>query len=208
MKIAVLGSNGKSGLAIINELIKRNIDATGFARKPNKSNVKKFVQKDIFDLENKDLESFDVVIDCFGVWDESMMNLHTKHIEHLVKILNGSKTRLLVVGGAGSLFINKEHTLTLADDPNFPEAYKAVAKATGDVLAYLRNINNVLWTYFSPAAELKEGPGKGKYILGGEEFILNSNKESTITYNDLAIAMVDEALTGNNIQKRITAVEE
>ena len=76
-------------------------------------------------------------------------------------------------------------------------------------LSELRERRDVRWTYISPAGDFQaEGERTGKYILGGEELTLNSRGESIISYADYAIAMVDEAVNGNNIQKRISVVRE
>ena len=78
-----------------------------------------------------------------------------------------------------------------------------MAKALGE----LRKRSDVKWTYLSPAADFQaDGPRTGKYILGGEELTLNSKGESVISYADYAIAMIDEAVSGGNIQKRISVV--
>ena len=69
-------------------------------------------------------------------------------------------------------------------------------------LSELRERKDVKWTYISPAGDFQaEGEHIGKYILGGEELTLNSKGESIISYADYAIAMVDEAVNGNHIQK-------
>ena len=66
---------------------------------------------------------------------------------------------------------------------------------------------DVKWTYVSPAGDFQaEGARTGDYILGGEELTLNSKGQSVISYADYAIAMVDEAVKGNHIQKRISVV--
>ena len=80
-----------------------------------------------------------------------------------------------------------------------------MAKALGE----LRQRNDVKWTYISPAGDFRaDGMRTEKYILGGEELILNSKGESIISYADYAIAMIDETVNGNNIQKRISVVAE
>lgn len=76
-------------------------------------------------------------------------------------------------------------------------------------LGQLRQRQDVRWTYISPAGDFQaEGIRTGKYILGGEELILNSKGESVISYADYAIAMIDEAVSGNHIQERISVVAE
>ncbi|MBQ6252560.1 MAG: NAD(P)-dependent oxidoreductase, partial [Ruminococcus sp.] len=124
-------------------------------------------------------------------------------------ILSGTDTRLLVVGGAGSLYVNAEHTLQVMDGADFPEMFKPLAAAQGKALAELRERNDVKWTFISPAGDFQaEGERTGKYILAGEELTLNSKGESIISYADYAIAMVDEIESGDHIQQRISVVRE
>ena len=79
----------------------------------------------------------------------------------------------------------------------------------GKALEELRTRNDVKWTYVSPAGDFQaDGERTGKYILGGEELILNSRGESVISYADYAVAMVEEAVNGNHIQQRISVVAE
>ena len=95
----------------------------------------------------------------------------------------------------------------MADGPDFPDAFKPLAAAMAKALSELRKRNDVKWTYISPAGDFQaDGERTGRYILGGEELILNAKGESVISYADYAIAMVDEAVSGNHIQQRISAV--
>ena len=74
-------------------------------------------------------------------------------------------------------------------------------------LSELRENKDVKWTYISPAAEfVADGERTGEYILAGKEFTLNSKGESVISYADYAIAFVDEAVSGNHIQERISVL--
>lgn len=64
-------------------------------------------------------EGFDVVVNAFGVWDPDKMGLHSTVLNHLSNLLSGSSIRLLVVGGAGSLYTDKTHTMMISDVPDF-----------------------------------------------------------------------------------------
>ncbi len=91
------------------------------------------------------------------------------------------------------------------DTPDFPAAYMGVAKATAESYFVLKGSANVLWTYVSPAADYDEnGARTGKYVLGGDDLILNSQNG----YADLALAIIDELKNKKFIQKRFTAVGE
>lgn len=209
MKIAVICANGKAGKLIVQEAVNRGLDVTAVVRSDNATAAQKVLKKDLFDLTAADVKDFDVVIDAFGAWTEDTLPLHSTSLKHLCDILSGTDTRLLVVGGAGSLYVNPEHTMCVADGPDFPAIFKPLAAAMAKALDELRQRTDVKWTYISPAGDFQaEGERTGKYILGGEELTLNSKGESIISYADYAIAMVDEAIKGNNIQKRISVVRE
>lgn len=208
MKIAVVCANGKAGKLITKEAVARGLDVTAVVRGANATVAPKTVSKDLFDLTAEDFKGFDVVIDAFGAWAEEALPLHSKSLKHLCDILSGTDTRLLVVGGAGSLYVNREHTACVADDPNFPDSFKPLATAMAKALSELRERKDVKWTYISPACDFQaEGERTGKYILGGEELTLNAANESAISYADYSIAMIDEAMKGNHIGKRISVVK-
>ena len=209
MKRAFICANGKAGRLIVSEAADRGIDVTAVVRGENKTKAQNVIKKDLFDLTASDLEGFDAVIDAFGAWTEDTLPQHSTSLNHLCDILSGTDTRLLVVGGAGSLYVNPEHTACVADGADFPDAFKPLASAMAAALAQLRQRNDVKWTYISPAADFRaDGERTGKYILGGEELTLNSRGESIISYADYAAAMIDEVTSGNNIQKRISVVGE
>ena len=172
MKIAVAAANGKASKKIIAEALKRGHEVVAFGRhEQNDTGASHYIKKDIMDLTKEDLKGFDALVDGFGAWTPETLPLHTTTLLHLADILSGSDTRLLVVGGAGSLYVNPEHTMTLSQIPEFPEAFKPLAEAMGRSLAELRKRKNVKWTYISPAADFQEGGERtGSYEIHGEEY--------------------------------------
>lgn len=209
MKIAVICANGKAGQLIVKEAIERGMDVTAVVRGENKSAADKVIVKDLFDLTSEDLRGFDAVVDAFGAWAPETFPQHSTSLKVLCDALSGTDTRLLVVGGAGSLYVNPEHTLQVMDGADFPEMFKPLAQAQGKALDELRTRTDVKWTFISPAADFQaDGEKTGKYILAGEDFTLNANGESIISYADYAIAMVDEIEKGNHICERISVVKE
>lgn len=207
MKIALVAANGRVAGKVIEEAISRGFDVTAFGRRENNTKAQDYVQKDLFDLTADDLKGFDAVVDAFGAWTEDTLEQHSTSLKHLGDILSGTDTRLLVVGGAGSLYVNPEHTACVSDGPDFPDMFKPLASAMAKALGELRERNDVKWTYISPAGDFQaDGERSGKYILGGEELTLNSRNESIISYADYAIAMIDEIEKGDHIQQRISVV--
>lgn len=206
-KIAVVAANGKAGQLIVREAVERGNDVTAFVRSKNRTVAENVVVKDIMDLTPKDLVGFDAVVDAFGAWTPETLPRHSTTLAHLCDILSGTGTRLLVVGGAGSLYVNPEHTMTVSETPDFPEIFKPLASAMAEALSDLRERDDVRWTYISPAGDFQaEGERTGEYILAGEELTLNDRGESIISYADYAIAMVDEIESGDHIQQRISVV--
>ena len=207
MKITLVAANGRVAGKVIEEAISRGFDVTAFGRRENNTKAQDYVQKDLFDLTADDLKGFDAVVDAFGAWTEDTLEQHSTSLKHLCDILSGTDTRLLVVGGAGSLYVNPEHTACVSDGPDFPDMFKPLASAMAKALGELRERNDVKWTYISPAGDFQaDGERSGKYILGGEELTLNSRNESIISYADYAIAMIDEIEKGDHIQRRISVV--
>ena len=210
MKIAVLAASGKAGRLIALEALNRGCSVSAFVRNDKKAqdlaqkgaNV---VQKDIFALTSSDLQGFDVIIDAFGEWDD--FSLFKKQGTHLADILEGNKARFLVVGGAGSLYVDKSHAARLMDAPNFPDDYKGVANAHAELLELLRSQNTLNWVYVSPAAEFVAGaPKTGKYKIAGEEFETNEKGQSEVSYADYASAMLDIAQNPKLSKARVSVV--
>ena len=205
--IGVVAANGKAGKLIVKEAVDRGFDVTAVVRGENKTNAQHAIIKDLFDLTADDLKGFDAVVDAFGAWTPDTLSQHSTSLKHLADILSGTDTRLIVVGGADSLYVDPEHKTQLVDTPDFPDAFMQIATAMGKSLAELRERKDVRWTYISPAADFQtDGERTGKYILAGEELKLNDRGESIISYADYAIAIVDEIAEGNHIGQRISVV--
>ena len=209
MKLAILCASGKAGKEITKEVISRGLSPVCFVRDGFKMSefIEKaqVIQKDIFELDSKDLADFDVIIDSFGEWHD--LALHKKHIESLSRILQGSKARLLVVGGAGSLYMDSTHTTRLMDTQSFPKEYLGVARASADVLEFLRKESGFKWVYVCPSAEFVPTlPKSNHYQIIGEEFELNSKNESKIGYSDYASAMIDIARDSSYVNVRVGVI--
>lgn len=129
MKIAVVAANGREGQLVVKEAVERGHDVTAVVRGDNKTVAKNVVVKDLFNLTAADLAGFDVVVDAFGAWTPEMLPQHSSSLKHLCDILSGVNTRLIVVGGAGSLYVNPEHTTQLKDLPTFPAEFKPLAES-------------------------------------------------------------------------------
>ena len=208
--IAVVAADGRVARKVITEAVNRGWDVTAFGRKDeNTGDAQTYVKKDILDLTREDLEGFDAVVDAFGAWTPETFHLHGETLQHLLDILADTDVRLVYVGGAGSLYVNPEHTLQVYQTPDFPAEFVPLATAQVGTLAQIRPVKDVKWTYISPAGDFQaDGERTGEYILAGEELTLNDRGESIISYADYTIALVDEIESGNHIQERISVVRK
>lgn len=210
MKIAIVGASGKAGSLILKEAVSRGHNVTAIVRNASKLQDKKteVIEKDVFDLTAEDLTTFDVVINAFGApLGEEQAHVDVGHA--LIEALKGTKTRLLVVGGAGSLFVNENKTVRLIDTPEFPDFVKPTANGQGRNLQELQANTNLLWTFVSPSAVFdSEGKRIGSYQSGKDHLLVNSKGESYISYADFAIALVDEVEKPKHLNERFTVVGE
>jgi putative NADH-flavin reductase len=111
-------------------------------------------------------------------------------------------TRLLVVGGADSLYVAPG--LQLLDTPDFRDAYKAGAEGARQALELIREENTLDWSYISPPALLQPGERSGQFRLGGDQLLMNGEAPASISVADLAVAIIDELEHPQHIRQRFT----
>lgn len=111
--------------------------------------------------------------------------------------------RVIVVGGAASLEVAPG--LRLLDTPEFPEEWKGEAGALADALDVYRTIDDLDWTFVSPAGSIHPGERTGRYRLGGDQLLVDENGNSEISAEDYAIALADLVEQGSHPRERVTA---
>jgi len=211
MKIAVIGATGKAGSLIVEEALSRGHEVTAIVRNASKVQQDKVnvVEKEVLDLTTEDIKGYDVVVNAYGA-PQGQEESHVTVGQSLIEILKGAlDTRLIVVGGAGSLYVDDAQSVRLIDTPDFPEAYKPTASSQGKNLDDLKASSGIQWTFLSPAAFFDaSGPRTGSYTAGQEKMIVNNEGNSYISYADYAIAIVDEAEQAAHVNQRFSVVGE
>jgi len=211
MKIGIIGATGKAGSIIVKEANDRGHEVTTIVRNAAKLSEKKtgVLEKDIFDLQAEDIQQFDVVVNAFGA-PAGQEHLHVDAGKALIEAFKAApETRLIVVGGAGSLFVDEAKTVRVIDTPDFPKEYYATASNQGQNLDDLQKTSGIKWTFISPAAFFNpEGKRTGSYQKGKDNLIVNSNGDSYVSYADYAIAVLDEIENPQHINERFTLVSE
>jgi uncharacterized protein len=199
MKVALIGASGQAGSRILAELTRRGHQATGIARHPEKIAAGPGVTAQKGDVFDKDglvalLKGHDAVI--------SSVHFTASDPEILIEAVRASGVkRYFVVGGAGSLEVAPG--VKLIDTPEFPAIYKEEAGKGGAFLERLRREPTLDWVYLSPSALFIAGERTGKFRLGKDQLLAN-DKGSSISFEDYAIAVVDELEKPAHSRERFT----
>ncbi|PNZ32141.1 putative NADH-flavin reductase [Staphylococcus petrasii] len=210
MKIGIIGATGKVGNKVLQEATQRGHEVTAIVRNASKLNNSdvKVIEKDIFDLTAEDIKDLDVVVNAFG----APLGEEEAHVEAgraLIALLKDVDTRAIIVGGAGSLYVDDAHTTRVLETPEFPDMFKPTATGQGRNLQDLKEAEGITWTFVSPSAEFDpEGKRTGTYTSGKDQLLVNSQGDSYISYADYAIAIVDEVENAAHVNERFTVVGE
>ena len=209
MKIALIGASGFVGSAVLEEAVSRGHTVVALVRNPDKVEKSSHVTARRVDVNDTqalaaEIGDADVVISAF-VGPRGDPDQYTKHRAGSASIIEAAKAagkRLIVVGGAGSLYAPDGSQFV--DSDQFPKEYKNEARAARDVLDDIKKETELDWTFLSPAFVLKPGERTGKFRLGTNSPIFDDKGESAITAADLAIALIDEAEQPKHTRKRFT----
>ncbi|MCZ7502063.1 NAD(P)-dependent oxidoreductase [Agrobacterium sp. ST15.13.015] len=198
-KIALIGASGNAGSRILKELSDRGHQVTAIVRNPEKiASLPNVVAKkgDVFDQAGLSelLKGHDAVI--------SSVHFTASDPATLIEAVRASGVqRYLVVGGAGSLEIAPGQRVV--DLPDFPAAYKAEATKGAEFLDRLKQEKQLDWTFVSPSAEFVPGERTGKFRIGKDN-LLSNDEGSRISFEDYAIALVDEIEKPQHSRQRFT----
>jgi putative NADH-flavin reductase len=230
MHIGVIGATGGIGSRVVTEALDRGHHVTAFSRDATRidEDRKNVVWKSV-DILDADavaalIPGLDVLISGFqpgnavkDVADTVARSIadptvYAAAARALLKALESHpRTRLIVIGGAGSLEIepgvvradSDELLHETLDEIGLPREYAAAVRGHRDALNVLRTSNR-LWTYFSPAEDIAPGERTGRFRIGGDQPVLDAEGRSRISMEDSAVALVDEAELPRFVQRRFT----
>lgn len=210
MKIAVVGASGMVGSRVVKELVARGHQVTAIARNPSKIPALPGVTAvrgdvhDPADLAGK-LQGADAVVSAISPPAGKEAEVSTETSALLQAARQAGIRRVLIVGGAASLFVAPG--VTLLDSGHLPEQWLAIATAHRDLLDRLRTTDmakDLDWTYFSPAGLIQPGNRTGKFRLGKDDLVVDAQGQSRISAEDFAVALVDELEHPQHIRQRFT----
>ncbi len=199
MKVALIGATGNAGSRLLTELTRRGHEVTALVRHPEKvpPSPKVTAKKaDVLDQAGLAslLKGHDAVI--------SSVHFTASDPKKLIEAVRASGVkRYLVVGGAGSLAVATGNKLI--DTPEFPAICKAEASAGNACRDLLKQEQELDWTFLSPSAVFVAGERTGKFRLGGDQLLV-TDKGSSISFEDYAIALADEIEKPAHSRQRFT----
>lgn len=210
--VVLIGASGFVGTAILNELLNRDHKVTAIVRDPAKVTASnpnlKVVQADVTDTDVliEASKGKDAVISAYNPgWKNP--NIYEETLKNYPLIVDSVKKagveRLLIVGGAGTLFYAPGKMVMDADD--IPAKLLPGIKSLGEFyLNTLRKENDIDWIFLSPAANMTPGERTGKFRIGKDDLVVGVNGDSNISVEDYAVAMVDELEQKHHHKERFT----
>lgn len=212
MNITLIGT-GFVGAAVLDELLQRGHQVTVLARHPDKLSPRPGLTVRQGSAQNADdvkaaATGQDAVISAYNPgW--SVPDIHDQFLTGTRAILAGVKAsgtrRLLVIGGAGSLYVAPG--VQLVDTPAFPAEWKQGALAAREALNLIREETELEWTFLSPAILLEPGQRTGQYRVGQDAPLMNGDQPGRISVQDLAVAVADEIEQPRHVRQRFTVAD-
>jgi len=218
MNIALIGATGFVGAAVLSTLLQRGHQVTALVRDPSRLAPQDGLTVKVADAYEPDaiaaaVRGHDAVVSAFnpGWNDPALYDNFARGSDAIVRGVEASGVRrLLVVGGAGSLFVAPG--VQLVDTPAFldhvPPNIVPGAQAARDSLTTLRANTTLDWTFLSPPAMLGQGEATGSYRIGGEDLLMDGDKPAGIAVTDLALAIVDEIEQPRHLRARFTVASQ
>jgi len=211
-RIALIGASGFVGSALLKESLKRGHTVTAIVRNPEKITLNdpnlQIIQGDVLSEQSiPDLiKGVDVVISAYNPgWTNPNISMETTTAYNSIisSVKKAKIPRLLIVGGAGSLYVAPEKRVM--DTGVIPESYLPAVESLANVLYELqKNEKELDWAYFSPAGNIEPGERTGKFRLGKDQLIVDKDGKSNISVEDYAVAMLDEIDSPAHHRERFT----
>jgi hypothetical protein len=201
MKIAIIGATGNMGERLTKEAVTRGHQVTAISHNAEKLKALEGVAKAECDLADEAK-----LAGCLKGQDAAILSVRFQPND-VKPVFAAARTagvnRMAIVGGAASLF-NKDG-VRLLDQPGFPDFIKVEAAPAAAALDWIKaNVTDLDWVFVSPSMMLQAGERTGKFRLGHDHLLVDDKGNSAISYEDLAVAILDELETPAHHRERFT----
>lgn len=218
LNILVYGATGKVGTHVVDEALRRGHRVTAVSRNPasirqTHENLNA-VAGDLLDEDSiRSLVAGQdvIVISVRGILgaekrpENALQRIAVEKVVNVLRDSDGDGPRLIHVGGSGTLEV--EPGVLYADKiPKLFLPKSLEAEIQGQVLAleYLRTVNDIKWTYVTPAKNFTNGKRTGVYRIGGDAVLEDARGKSRISRADFAVALIDEAEQAAHVRQRFS----
>lgn len=207
MRVALYGATGRAGSRILKELVQRGHHVVAITRDAAVATADANVTWKTDDLSPDSdvpqmaavIRGSDAVVSAYAP-PAGQTDVLVGACERLADaVLMAAVPRLLVVGGAGVLFVAPG--ITLIQSGKLPPEWMPIALSHAKALAALEKSSSP-WTYVSPAAMFEPGERTGRYRVSEDSLMFDGQGESRISMEDYAIAVVDELEQPNHVRSR------
>jgi Putative NADH-flavin reductase len=209
MKIAVIGANGRLGSRIIDQALSRNWLVTGFIIDDKIGDPRvHWGKKSLFDLTTEDIHDQDVVISAFGGGFHADPLINRQAYNKYTSLIKDTGKRFIMIAGAGSLYTDRTHTKHEYEMPGYNPVLAKISENIHEGIEDLKKSNVSGWTAVCPSRKFDPNGTltKNYKISDCEEIVFNDDGNSYVTYDDLAMAMLDIAETGKYKNEVITVL--
>lgn len=204
MKLGIIKAASSFGRFLANEALDRDFEVTAVSDSvEDLPEGWPLIDKSILELSKKDIEDFDVLIDCSEIRAGDGQTA-IDETDYLVNILHGLNTRLVVIGSGSNLFTDDSRKQKVKE---FLPAMKEQSDLLEKALKDLQDSSGFAWTYVAPPFHFDiEGPATGSYRTGSDFVIVDKKGAAAISYSDMAKAVVDELINRKYMNSMFTAV--
>jgi len=215
MKLMVLGAYGQLGRRVVELANQQHWQVVAVAHRAHAEinlNPATILIKDVRQLTRTAVAGFDAIVDATGGWQPKTAPIIYDGLAHVVQLLSDGQTRYLKVGGANTLYINRDHSQQLqALDSYYPAKYRYLCNVHNQALTLLRTYSNIPWTYVTPPVNfIRQGAATGHYHVDGEDFRPNLHGDDGhndyISYADFALGIIEIIAQQRYLRQQITLV--
>lgn len=207
MKIAIIGANGNLGSKVVRQVLDRNKDVLAIVYKGECLDTRATVlEKNLFDLSKEDIQDCDVVISAFGGGFNTDPKINQEAFIKYIQLLEYTNKKFVAIAGEGSLYTDDTHTVYEYQLEGHPTKLKEISKYIRLGIDEIEKNLTFDWTVVCPSRKFDlNGAFTQSYLVGEKgEIIYNEDEQSYVTYEDLAMAMVDIAVERSYKNKVIT----